>query len=395
MRRAVLLVFGLVVLVPGSPAGTYVPPPGDDSPTWSPDGTWIAFHTARGGSALVTAKVDGSGETRLFEQSFSAYALAPDWSLAAVVGSELVLVRLDGTGKRVLSGPAPAVAPAWAPDSTRLAFTDASGSVSVVAVDGTGLRRLAQGSRPAWSPDGTRIAFQGGTPADPDVELVAVDGSGRRVIAGGPGAQLEPQWSPDGTRIALLTQPAAGSAFSLAVVGLDGSGLRTYSGPGVSNPGSFAWSPDGRSIVYAVGANQGLVRLDLPSGRRVRLTSFGGSPRISPDASRIAFVAGGECRDREGIYVMRADATARRRLTNDCQIRGTAGDDVPPRDTFRRRARGAGRRRSPGRKRSGLRRRHAARRPRKRHAARCRHFRHPCPEARAMISSAAARRRTS
>jgi len=44
------------------------------------------------------------------------------------------------------------------------------------------------------------------------------------------------------------------TAFDLGVVGADGSRLRTFPGPGVSNAYSFAWVPDARAIVYARGA---------------------------------------------------------------------------------------------------------------------------------------------
>jgi Ca2+-binding RTX toxin-like protein len=51
-------------------------------------------------------------------------------------------------------------------------------------------------------------------------------------------------------------------------------------------------------------------------------------PAVSPDGRLLAYSAGGECRDRLGIYVANADGTDRRRLTNSCRIVGTAGPDV-------------------------------------------------------------------
>lgn len=108
----------------------------------------------------------------------------------------------------------------------------------------------------------------------------------------------------------------------------DGSALRTYTGPGVSNPGAFVWLPDGKAIVYARGGTQGLFLLELATGERRRLTAFGGNPAPSPDGTRIAFAGGGACRDRYGIYVIRANGKQATRLTNGCRIVGTAGRDV-------------------------------------------------------------------
>ena len=67
-----------------------------------------------------------------------------------------------------------------------------------------------------------------------------------------------------------------------------------------------------------------LVRLDVSTGKQ-RILSFGDGAAFSNDGRFIAFSSGGECRDRTGVYVMRVDGTKRRRLTNDCSVRGTAG----------------------------------------------------------------------
>ena len=48
---------------------------------------------------------------------------------------------------------------------------------------------------------------------------------------------------------------------------------------------------------------------------------------FSPDGSRLAFAAGCECRDRLGIFLVRAGTyLSPLRVSNDCRILGTAGD---------------------------------------------------------------------
>jgi Tol biopolymer transport system component len=342
--RAPLLLAALlfVPLLPGSASGgSYAPPPGDSLPTWSPDGTRIAFLTGRDGTALAVVPVDSRRETRILDvlgvgwyPDPTAVAVSPDWQWVAVTraasdGLRLGTVRMDGAAAHDLGQVQYGAAPEWSPDSRRVAFRMADGTLAAVGVEGGGLVRLAPGGASlAWSPDGARIAFAGGAPGDLDIHVVDADGRNDVVLAGGPGAQLEPRWSADGTRIAFLTQPAGGEPFALAVMRSDGADLRTYPGPGVSNTDSFAWTPDGEALVYARAATQGLVRLDLASGRQQRLTAMGANPAVSPDGKRLAFAAGGECRDRLGIYLARADGTQPRRLTNDCRIVGTAGADV-------------------------------------------------------------------
>jgi Ca2+-binding RTX toxin-like protein len=199
----------------------------------------------------------------------------------------------------------------------------------VIGADGTDqINLVARGTDPAWSPDGTRIAFVGGSPENVDIHVVRPEGGDPALLAGGAGAQIEPKWSADGTRVAFMTQDAVGAPWALAVARADGTDMRSYPGPSVSNPDSFSWVPSGDAIVYAHAYSQGLFRLDLVAGTTSRLTAFGGHPAPSPDGTRIAFFGGGECRDRNGIYVARADGKRVTRLTNDCRVLGTEGEDV-------------------------------------------------------------------
>jgi Ca2+-binding RTX toxin-like protein len=86
--------------------------------------------------------------------------------------------------------------------------------------------------------------------------------------------------------------------------------------------------PTSDEIVFTHNLAQGIFRLDLATGKTARLMPFGSTPAPSPDGRSIAFVGGGECRDRDGVYVVGSDGTGRRRLTNDCRLLGTPADDV-------------------------------------------------------------------
>jgi Tol biopolymer transport system component len=335
-----VLVLALCLALPGATrAGSYVPPPGDVLPTWSPDGGRIAFLTGRLPAALAITDAERFGPVHVYDDipgpgvypSVTAVALSPDWQWAAVtrmVGGLLTLiaVRLDGSEERRLAPTAFGTKPAWSPDSQRIAFRSFDETLAIQALNGSGFVRFAPGGTSlAWSPDGTRIAYAGGTPGSLDIHVVRADGSGDVVVADGPGTQSEPVWSPDAARIAYLSEGETES-FLLGVVNADGYGARTYSGLD-ADAGLYAWAPDGRSIVYAR-SGRGLFRLDLETGESVRLTTFGSTPAFSPDGRQIAFSGGGECRDRSGIYLAEADARHARRITNDCRIVGTPARDV-------------------------------------------------------------------
>jgi Tol biopolymer transport system component len=147
------------------------------------------------------------------------------------------------------------------------------------------------------------------------------DGSNKqRVFTAGSGAAFAPAWSPDGQWIAFglggylqnrKTRPA-----KLMLVRRDGTGARDLTGDSL-NAGFPSWSPDGKRIVYRIwgGEKYGLRILDLEDQSvKVLTDEYDNLPFWSPDGSLIAFT-----RKHEGnnfdIFTIRPDGTDLRRLT--------------------------------------------------------------------------------
>ena len=155
----------------------------------------------------------------------------------------------------------------------------------------------------------TRVAFERGK------RLWVVDSDGEQAVPiTEPGSPVSPAWHPSGLMITYSTViPAQIVVHDLAT----GRGRTFASGSGVYI--SPVFSPDGSSIIYAHGVDDGVdIYASAASGGGARRLSVGRgsdnvSPTFSPDGSRIAFMSG-----RAGhpeIYTMDADGTNTEVLT--------------------------------------------------------------------------------
>jgi len=161
----------------------------DRSTNFSPDGTKIAFHSTRDSAAsggdlpvganpfeIYTMNADGSDQTRItnnnFQDSFPSYS--PDGTRLAFTTNrdgdfEIYTMNPDGTGvERVTNSPGEDAHPTWSPDGTQITFhSRRTGGLEIFRVDADGgnpVRVTQEGGFkffPVWSPDGKRIAFNG------------------------------------------------------------------------------------------------------------------------------------------------------------------------------------------------------------------------------------------
>jgi len=204
-------------------------------PSWSPDGTRIAFASCTLGRCdvhygpydIYVMNSDGTELTNLTD--------TPDWHESY---------------------------PVWSPDGTQIMFRLGS-DLHVMDDDGSNWRKLTnnlgQVRAPDWSPDGARIVFSADTDLDDHFEIWMVDvgGShpGNLTRLTEIGDSRYPTWSPDGTLIAFARCDDA-DPWNIYVMRPDGSGqkkltdhadqlgLYLYYGP------CPVWSLYGRMIAY-------------------------------------------------------------------------------------------------------------------------------------------------
>src|SRR5207247_2102168 len=190
-------------------------------PSWSPDGTKIAF-----------AAID--------------YYCDYYYSDCCYYPVGLAVMSADGSGLVFLTNEASDAQPTWSPDGTRIAFISSRNGRSGVYVLNAGVPTLLTNtpravSKPAWSPDGTRLAFTCEVDSgNSDICVINANGTGFTRLTSDPGQDAGPAWKPDGSRIAFATTRYAG-AYELASMTPDGGDVTRLSpATAASDP---AWQP--------------------------------------------------------------------------------------------------------------------------------------------------------
>jgi TolB protein len=212
----------------------------------------VAYNTRE---ELWVMDADGSNR-KLLDRSPQGFAYAPTWSpdgtklayMRSIGGVNGIFV-LDLTSSHERQISPDGVAPEWSPDGSRLAFVAPTG-LALMSPDGTGVTDLGvRGDCPTWSPDGDRLAYcamEGELTEESDLYVTSVDGSQNRRLTQDPGIEDPVAWSPDGERIAFFSRRTTdGDTYLIDVDGSDVVQLTDDPGAQVAN----AWLPDGRIVI--------------------------------------------------------------------------------------------------------------------------------------------------
>lgn len=256
--------------------------------------------------------------------------IRPAASRATLVAATLALAACgDSTGSDAPPLGDPAYVITYAAATGRTGGFGPLTYVFVASADGRWRRRLLRedvpGWEPRWSPDGRRLTFSGGSVMSGgstslnSVYVVNADGTG---LARVPSDMHlgSPVWSPDGQRL-LVHYTKTAFDFGYATIRPDGSAFTPI--PGRSTTLAPSWSPDGTTLLFQswTGQTDGLFTKDVDDGESRVLADSATSGRWSPDGSEIAFtgmrggVSSGSGFVSDGIWIMKADGTGRRRVT--------------------------------------------------------------------------------
>lgn len=334
-------------------------------PRWSPDGSLLAFSSARGDDPNSTwfLRVEGPGGEAFHVEGVEgppvwspdgsriAYAKAPDaedegesgsdggsssaegregWIAPDAVSRTLDPERFDGrvvTSTRYKRDGRLELQPHFSVRPKRqIMVVEAGGGTP------TQLTRLDfDAGEPAWSRDGRILFFAGDDREDDelrtensgDIWAVPADGGTVRRLTTNPGTESAPAVSPDGRSLAFLSTPARGSQTDVLVVETGPGGDFRGAPANLTadwdlRPGAPVWAADGTGVLFAAGtrgdrhlfrAAPGGPIAQITQGAR-RLSSFS----FSSDGQVMAYV-GTDATSPTELYASWGDGSTEQRAT--------------------------------------------------------------------------------
>ncbi|MFL6466962.1 MAG: winged helix-turn-helix domain-containing protein [Pyrinomonadaceae bacterium] len=305
---------------------------------WSLDGTKLAYQYGRPNSDIYiytfeTSKIDHV----VTDSSFDADpSFSPDGSKIAFISgrdgnAEIYIENVDGSDiRRLTNHPARDAFPTFSPDGTQIVFNsnreDENLDVYIMNVDGTDVRRLTnwpsdeEAFPGCWSPDGTQIFFASTHSGKENVYIMEVEPFPTTAVVPNTNDDMHfPSYSPDGSKIVfqIANEDKTGEIHVFDVRTKQTSTVTKTQ----TTDGYPKFSPDGSTILFQERLSGSseicLIRADGSGGIQdiTNNPARDVKPAWSPDGSKIVFSS-----NRDGnyelfqLYIMNADGSNQHRV---------------------------------------------------------------------------------
>jgi Tol biopolymer transport system component len=249
------------------------------SPALSPDGKQVVFEAL---NQLWVMPIGGKPRPVTNDSYFKVDPTwSPDGSRIAYssdkAGTEQIYIRNLATGaeEQVTALPGASVSPAWSPDGTKLAFHDQNGATFIVDIASGNvlpvIGALFAPGRPTWSGDGSSISFAALKPyshrfREGTSQILTINlGNGTfEYTEPAPFKSFStrgddgPVISPDGTAMAAVMEDV------LWIIPVDAGGHPTGPAQQINREATDAvsWSGDSQHLLYLSNANLRMIRRD-------------------------------------------------------------------------------------------------------------------------------------
>lgn len=210
-----------------------------EDPTWAPNGQQIAFITTMTGlsaadtqTALIISNVDGTQTLTVTTAAQPTHLDYPSWSpdgsriaytISQTSTTDIYTIKPDGSQPVQVTSNGTSTRPQWSPDGKRIGFVSPStnaNTIFTVLPDGTDPAPLvtsADGIQAfAWSPDGQRIAF---SDSKGQIHMMNLQDRIEHVVANT--AASDVSWSQDGAYLAYTA--AVYKSIDVHIVNSDGT----------------------------------------------------------------------------------------------------------------------------------------------------------------------------
>ena len=195
------------------------------SPSWSPDGSQLAYVSFEAGYAEVFVQEVASGQRR---------PLTPERTTSS--------------------------APAWSPDSQSLAVARIEGTnsdIHIYPLNGGQPRRLTRHSatdtEPEFSADGDQVYFTSDRGIGPQVYVIPTGGGRARRVSFTGNYNARPRVQPSGNELAVVHQQDG--RFRIGLLDIRDESLRLLTDGPLDESPSFA--PNGRALIFGAGTTAG------------------------------------------------------------------------------------------------------------------------------------------
>jgi serine/threonine protein kinase len=206
----------------------------ENEPSVSPDSNYVAYVSNEAGNLdIVVLPLSGGSHTPIVTDP--ADDAQPAWSPD---GTQIAFASARDHGGRlsVMTGVGPL---------TQFIFSNNSDIFVAPAFGGPAAKLIDNASHPAWSPDGELIAFESNRSGSWQIWTVPSRGGTPTQLTNESGYLFQPAFSPDGKWVAYA------NLRGISVVPSSGGESRQLTADQGSNSFSPVWAPDGKTITFA------------------------------------------------------------------------------------------------------------------------------------------------
>lgn len=254
----------------------------DESPAWSPDGRWIAYH-----------HFNSNPEDNLYPTG-------------------LYIIDTSGNNRRLVI-PGPAYNPDWSPDGKKIAFN--SGDIFTITPTGDDLTRITDIGNaffPNWSPNGTMIVYDVTSGKKNGLWILNLITNSNIHL----GLGRDADWAPSSEKLVYVGPPGTtGSESQIWIT--DTIGINNVQ---LTSNGSIvnrypAWSPNNSLIAWTTDKSIWLMDTDGKNQREL-INDYSSYPSWSPDSKKIAFQKQNVQKNKIVIWTINIDGSGLKQITN-------------------------------------------------------------------------------